>query len=368
MVRMIRDSFAAVADEGEKVTRFFFGMLFSIDPATRDLFPVNMETKQDRLMNAIVRIVQQYDRPDEITPYLRQLGREHRKFGVLTKHYESLGIALIAAIKQYAGAHWSEEIERAWAEAYTTIAQIMQEGAADDEGPAWWNAEVVSHRRINGDTAIVRVQTDYPVSYEPGQYMSVEVPQRPRLWRYLTPASAPAEDGTVEFHVRAVPEGWVSPSVVARSTPGDRWRLASPTGDLSVDREAGHDVLMVAGGTGIAPMRAILESLAEYGQNPNVHLFYGGRTVEDLYELDNLRKLAAACPWFEVTGVAESGTEGRPDLETGTLAEVVTGHGAWAEREVLLSGSPAMLRATVSQMLVAGTPLDRIRYDPLVAD
>ena len=64
----------------------------------------------------------------------------------------------------------------------------------------------------------------------------------------------------------------------------------------------------------------------------------------------------------------------RPDAddpggaERGTLADVVTRYGAWAGHDVLVCGSPAMIRATVSRMLVAGTPLDRIRYDPFTVD
>ena len=55
-------------------------------------------------------------------------------------------------------------------------------------------------------------------------------------------------------------------------------------------------------------------------------------------------------------------------MERGTLADVVTRYGAWADHDVLVSGSPQMVRATVSRMLVAGTALDRITYDPFTVD
>ena len=55
-------------------------------------------------------------------------------------------------------------------------------------------------------------------------------------------------------------------------------------------------------------------------------------------------------------------------MEQGTLADVVTRYGAWADCDVLVSGSPSMIRSTVSRMLVAGTPLDRITYDPFTLD
>ena len=45
------------------------------------------------------------------------------------------------------------------------------------------------------------------------------------MWRYLTPATAPREDGLLEFHVRAVDGGWVSRSLVTTAEPGDKWRM-----------------------------------------------------------------------------------------------------------------------------------------------
>ncbi|MGH7749275.1 MAG: flavohemoprotein, partial [Candidatus Dormibacteria bacterium] len=98
-----------------------------------------------------------------------------------------------------------------------------------------------------------------------------------------------------------------------------------------------------------------------------VQLFFGGRTRGDLYDLDTITGMAATNPWLTVIPVLE---EDAPAARTeqGTLAEVVTRYGAWADRDVLVCGSPAMIRATVSRMLVAGTPLDRIKYDPFTLD
>jgi NAD(P)H-flavin reductase/hemoglobin-like flavoprotein len=367
MVRLIRESFEVVEPWAGEVTQFFYGVLFSLDPAARDMFPANMEVQRSRLFRALVHFVQMVDRPDELRPFLRQLGRDHRKFGVISQHYESVGMALLAAVRQYAGDTWTPTVERAWAEAYTIMARTMQEAACSDESPAWWPATVVEHNRLGIDLAVIRVRPDHPVPYRAGQYVSVETPQRPRLWRYLTPANAPSEDGVVEFHVRAVPDGWVSRALVSHTQPGDEWRIGAPLGRMSVDRDSGRDVLMVAGGTGLATMFSILYELAQWGENPRVQLFYGGRVEEDLYALADLQELAASNPWLTVVPVLES-EPGASGVEHGTLADVITRYGAWAKRDVLVSGSPAMIRSTVSRMLVAGTPLDRIRYDPFTLD
>lgn len=367
MVRLIRETWAVAEPQSDEVARFFYGMLFSLAPETRDLFAVNMDIQRSRLLRALVHVIQMMDRPDEVAPFLHQLGRDHRKFGVVTNHYEAVGTALLASVKKHIGEAWTQPVERAWAEMYTAMASAMTEAAAADQGPAWYTGEVIDHHRIGWDLAVIRVQPDYPVPYYAGQYVSIEAPQRQRLWRYLTPANAPREDGGMEFHIRAVEGGWVSRALAAHARIGDQWRIGSPMGRLGIDPDNGRDVVMIAGGTGVAPMHAIIDERARYGDNPRVHIFYGGRTREDLYDLENLQHYAASNPWLTVTPVVEND----PDLshaEHGVLADVVTKHGSWSERDILVSGSPAMIRATVSKMLVAGTPLDRIQYDPFALD
>lgn len=367
MVRLIRDSWAKSEPFIPEISQFFYGMLFTLAPSTRDFFPINMEIQRGRLVRALVHIVQMVDRPDDLAPFLEQLGRDHRKFGVVPRHYEAVGTALLAALKNHLGPEWTPQVERAWAEAFTIAARAMQDAAASDSNPASWRATVVEHRRLTWDLALVRVQPMKPVPYLPGQYMSVEVPQRPRLWRYLSPANAPREDGGIEFHVRAVDGGWVSRAIVSHTQPGDVWRLGPPLGRLTVDREGRRGVLMVAGGTGVAPLRSILDHLALWGENPKVRLFYGGPAREDLYDLEELRALATVNPWLTVTPVVERGGD-VAGFEQGTLAEAVTRYGAWPGHDILVSGSPAMIRATVSRMLVAGSALDQIQYDPFTID
>jgi NAD(P)H-flavin reductase/hemoglobin-like flavoprotein len=367
MVRLIRESYAQVQPRAEEVAQFFYAMLFAIAPATRELFAANMQVQRSRFFRALVHIVQNFDRPDELVPFLQQLGRDHRKFGVLAQHYDAMGTALVTALKQYAGPVWTPQVEKAWSDAYGLIAKTMREAAEAEPSPAWWTARVIDHHRLTWDLAVVRVTPERPVPYRAGQYVSVEVPQRPRLWRYLSPANTPRPDGSIEFHIRAVPGGSVSRSIVGHTQVGDTWRIGSPMGLMTVDRHSGRDVVMVAGGTGTAPMRAILEELSRWGDNPAVTMFAGGRTRADLHDLDTITAMTATNPWLTVIPVVESYPR-MAGMEHGTLADAVTRFGAWPDRDVLVCGSPAMIRATVSRMLVAGTPLDRITYDPFTLD
>ena len=365
-VSLIRSSFAAITPRSDEVGKLFYGLLFYTAPETRDLFPVAMGVQRSRFLRALIHVLQTVDRPDDVAIFLRQLGRDHRKFGVLAKHYEVVGDALLRAMAEVSGPRWTPQIEHAWRDAYDFVATIMRDAAESERGPAVWMARITHHQRLLDDLAVVRAQTSVPIPYAPGQYLSIEIHQRPRMWRSLSPANAPDSDGIVEFHVRAVPEGWVSRAIVAHSNVGDVWRIGPPMGQLTLAPQSERDVLMVVGGTGLSPALAILEELVNTRSTRRVGLFYGGRDVADLYAIDRLRALSRQHPWLTVIPVVEHGDE-PGDAEVGTLAEVVSRYGAWADRETMISGSPDMVRATVSAMLEAGTPLTRIHYDPFTA-
>ena len=367
MVAIIRSSFALVEPQADELGRHFYATLFGIAAETRELFPVNMEVQRSRLLRALVHVVQMVDQPDELVPFLEQLGRDHRKFGVLTQHYDAVGAALLSAIGHFAGEAWSPEVEKAWTDAYGVVAGAMRTAAQAERGPASWLGRVIAHERLGWDLAKITVQTSEPLPYRAGQYVSVETPQRPRLWRYLSPANAPRGDGVMEFHIRAVNSGWVSRSLVAHARVGDTWRIGPPMGRMQVEPGTEREMLMVAGGTGMAPIKSLLEDLTERTNPPRTQVFVGGRTWEDLYDFTALRKMSYSNAWLDIIPVVER-DDSESGAEHGTLADVVTRYGAWADHDVLVCGSPSMIRATVSRMLVAGTPLDHIRYDPFTMD
>ncbi|MEE2030898.1 FAD-binding oxidoreductase, partial [Rhodococcus chondri] len=121
------------------------------------------------------------------------------------------------------------------------------------------SATVVEHHRLRHDLAVVRLEcSDGIVPFRAGQYVDVTVPQHPNLPRRLSPALPPSMDGKLEFHVRAVPGGWVSGAIVADTKVGQVWSIgAARGGDLHID-DTGRIVIMIAGGTGLAPLRALI--------------------------------------------------------------------------------------------------------------
>lgn len=361
--RRLKGNFAHVAVHGDAIPLFFYSDLFLRHPETRDMFPVAMNVQRDRLVQALARIVSDVDNLEALVPYLKGLGRDHRKFGAIAAHYGAVGTSLIATLRHFSGPDWSGDLEADWTAAYTLIAKVMVEAAADDERtyPAWWDATVVSHELRSFDTAVLRVVTSEPLPYLPGQSVTVETAKSPRVWRLYSVANAPREDRTLDFHVRMVDGGMVSPMLAYGTAVGSRLRLGPAVGELRLVAAPGRDILMVCGSTGLAPLKAIIEQLADFRDPPRVRLFFGVRSADGLYDLPDLEKMAAQWPWLTVTSAVSED----PDYpgEHGLISDVVTRYGPWDRHEAYVVGPPAMVEATVGRLALFGVPEEHIHVE-----
>ncbi|MFB7497324.1 globin domain-containing protein [Streptomyces sp. NPDC056161] len=355
---LIRRTMAEVAPIADKVTSYFYALLFVRHPDLRPLFPAAMDAQRDRLLKALLTAAEHIDNAPVLVDYLQNLGRGHRKYGTRPEHYPAVGECLIGALSKYASTVWDEETEGAWVRAYTKISQVMIDAAALDElrAPAWWQAEVVSHDLRTPDVAVITVRPDQPYPFLAGQYTSVETPWWPRVWRHYSFASAPRSDGLLMFHVKAVPAGWVSNALVHRAGPGDIIRLGPPAGSMTVDHTTDSGLLCLGGGTGIAPIKALVEDVAEHGERRSVEVFYGARTDHDLYDIDTMLRLQQAHPWLSVRAIIDR----QAHLQ---LPEAIREYGPWDEYDAYLSGPPGMIRSGVTMLRNAGIPSERIRHD-----
>lgn len=356
--RRLTESFARVAAYGDEVALFFYSHLFLSHPEVRDMFPVSMVNQRDRLLNALGRIVADVGRLDELVPFLQDLGREHRKFGTLADHYPAVGNSLIATLAHFSGDAWNEELAADWTAAYTLVAKVMVDAAAGDTRPPWWDAQVVGYERRSADVAVIRVAFSEQLRYAPGQSVAIETELRPRLWRFYSPANAPREDASMDFHIRMVDGGQVSLALGLNPRLGTRLRVGPPTGTFTLGKRSGRELLLAAGGTGLAPFKGMLEQLSAEANPPRVHLVFGARSGAELYDLADLEKMAAHWPWFTMTAAAsdDPGFSG----ERGTVAEVIARQGAWVNRDVYVCGSSAMVTGTVDYLRSLGAPAEHI--------
>ncbi|HET8994205.1 MAG TPA: FAD-binding oxidoreductase [Rhodococcus sp. (in: high G+C Gram-positive bacteria)] len=381
-IARVQLSFASITATPTGPERFataFYTALWSETSGTRELFPAGMENMRQRFTTAVGWAVNKLTDVDGLDAFLGQLARDHRKYGVRPEHFRAAGHALLTAVRECTPLIlWTAALERTWAEVIAHFTETMAVAAAEDDLPAAWGATVVGHERVLADLAIIRLETDTPIPYHAGQYMSVQIPQRPQMWRYLSAAIPPNPQGQIEFHVRRVSTGWVSGGLVSEVSVGDRWTIGPPLGGLQVDRDSGQDVLMIASGTGLAPLRAQIMEMAMRGTNPRTHLFYGGNYPCDLYDLETLWHIAMTNPWLTITPVTEElenpywhpvpvreTPRGLQEPIQGKLGKVVASFGSWSDHQIQIAGSPSMIRTTLYALSAGGTPRQNISFDPL---
>ena len=365
----LKESFARVARHGDEVALFFYSHLFLTHPELRGMFPVSMSAQRDRLIGALGTIVAQAADTENLVPFLEGLGRDHRKFGTLAEHYPAVGQTLLATLAYFSGGAWTADLEDEWTQAYTLIAKVMSEAAtaseADDQ-PAWWDAVVIGHERRTMDISVLRVAPQHHLPYIPGQSVAVECAQRPRLWRYYSPANAPRDDGTIDLHVRLVDGGSVSPALTRTAGVGTRLRLGAPVGTLRLDLASGRDVLLAAGSTGLAPLKALAEHAALLPNPPRVTVVFGAQRAVGLYDLAAMEKLATRWPWLTVIPVVshDQAFQGEQGTVADTVGRLLLADPRGAGRyDTYICGSRAMVEATVSRLDSIGAPREQVFYE-----
>jgi NAD(P)H-flavin reductase/hemoglobin-like flavoprotein len=361
----IRDTFTHVADAGDEAVAYFYAWLFLRRPELRELFPPAMDEQRDRLFRSLGRIVESLSTPDEMASYLSQLGRDHRKYGVTPDMYEAVGEALIATLRAFARAAFTSAAAEAWTQTFAAAAALMIRAAEDDAAisPAYWTAEVVGVDRLDGDIALVTIAPDRVLPYEAGQHLTLQTPRWPHVWRPYSIACRPREDGLICLHVKAVPGGWVSRALVQHTQPGDQLTLGPAMGTMTLPRAGDRDLLCVAGGTGLAPIKAIVEqAVRESGARPrHIYLFYGARKREQLYDLKDLWRLADAYHGLQLAPV----TSDDPAFSgmQGNVGRVAARYMPHSDCEAYVAGPAEMVRETIRVLVRAGIPRERVHYD-----
>jgi NAD(P)H-flavin reductase/hemoglobin-like flavoprotein len=364
----LKASWANVVAAGDDVPLYFYSHLFLTHPEVRAMFPIQMSGQRDKLVAALGAVVSNVDEIDSVVPLLEQLGRDHRRFSVVTEHYSAVGASLLATLKKFLGHMWTPDLADTWSQAYGLVAKVMVAAAEQHEeiAPASWEADVVSVERRSVEVAVIEVAPREEFPYRAGQSVAIEVPQRPRVWRYFSPANAPQRSGRMQFHVQPIAGGLVSTAVVRRLSQGDTIRMGAPVGEqLTLSEYAPiADLVMVAGGTGLAPLRAVLEQIDRgweaTGSAPRVHLFHGSRMPWNLYDNEHLTRLARK-PWFLYTPVV-SDDPTYPGAR-GLVGTVAAKADDWSGRTAMVCGSPGMVRHAIHELEAVGLPAASIRRE-----
>ncbi len=177
------------------------------------------------------------------------------------------------------------------------VLQIASTSEVAKTQAATYTGKVVELQRLSATT--VRFGVEIPnrgqLAFLPGQYVNIAVPGTD-VTRSYSFSNAPHEE-RLTFLVKLAPGGAMSGYLTDRAAVGDALTFTGPHGSFFL-RETDRPVLLLAGGTGLAPILAMLRKLRAAGSHRKAHLIYGVSTDDDLVELDTLAEVAAGLNGF----------------------------------------------------------------------
>ena len=199
-----------------------------------------------------------------------------------------------------------------------------------------------------------------PIEHSPGQYAQLQF--TPEHVRPYSMAELCA-DGTLEFHVRLVPDGRVTGYIANQLKVGDAVRVSGPLGSAYLRKKHEGPMLCVAGGTGLAPILSILRGAVADGMRNPIHLYFGVRSPRDIYGLAWLEQLQNEHVHLQVHVVVASGADPRKHragLVTDAIEADLKDLAGW---RAYLCGSPPMVEAATRLTKRLGLPPERIHAD-----
>jgi len=228
-------------------------------------------------------------------------------------------------------------------------------------------AEVVSIEAVTHDLRhlILRLIEPAEITFFPGQYVDIAVPGSEATRSFSMANTSSREDGRLEFVIKVYPDGLFSSFLDTRLAVGDRVDLTGPFGVFTLREGHDEDIVFVGGGAGLAPILALLRSMAERGIDRRAAFYYGARRSRDLCFTDELKALEEKLPNFRFVPALSEPEDGDGwDGEVGLITDVVQRHETDLRRaHAYLCGPPPMVEAAMPLLASLGVPEKHIYYD-----
>jgi propane monooxygenase reductase component len=228
-------------------------------------------------------------------------------------------------------------------------------------------AEVVANEPVTHDMRhlVLRLIEPTEIKFFPGQYVDIKVPGTEETRSFSMANTSSRENGLLEFVIKIYPDGLFSHFLDTQLQIGDRLELSGPFGVFTLREGDDVDLVFVGGGAGMAPILALLRSMAERGINRKAIYYYGARGHRDLCFEKELRGLEEALPNFRYRpALSEPADNDAWEGETGLITDVVAKHETdLSGAHAYVCGPPPMVEAAVPLLERLGVPEKRIYYD-----
>ncbi|HEY4367987.1 MAG TPA: CDP-6-deoxy-delta-3,4-glucoseen reductase [Steroidobacteraceae bacterium] len=209
----------------------------------------------------------------------------------------------------------------------------------------------------------LRLPAAEPFDFMAGQYLDIMLPQNRR--RSFSIANPPHEAGLIELHIRRVAGGEFTQQLFTGMKEKTLLRIEGPLGQFWFREESPRPAILIGGGTGYAPLRAMLKQLLIRGDRRPLHLYWGGQTRADLYEDEFIRQLTATHPNLIYTPVLSDApaTDAWPGRQGWVHAAALADYSDLRNLDVYASGPPLMVEAIRQEFIARGLPPEQLFFD-----
>lgn len=229
-----------------------------------------------------------------------------------------------------------------------------------------FRSTVESITPLTHDTRLFRFRLTDPseITFKPGQFIQFRIPGAGEERAYSI-ASSPNSRNIIELIVRQVPGGLCTGYMFNKLKVGDEVFLTGPYGDFFLREDTDAPLVCVAGGSGSAPIRAIVSYLREKGSKRQIISFYGGRTPKDIYFTEEYAELSKEMPNFiHIPAVSDSTDGDGWTGERGLITHVMARHlKDIPHYEAYMCGPPIMIEKASEVLCQCGIDPNRIYYD-----
>jgi naphthalene 1,2-dioxygenase ferredoxin reductase component len=242
------------------------------------------------------------------------------------------------------------------------VAWLGKEEDRADHPVETFQADIISLDDATHDIKRVRIipESGLPLSFSAGQYAQLSFPGAPT--RDYSMANQPGEK-VLEFHIRRIPNGAASEWVATQLAVGNKVTVRGPFGSAFLRHRHTGPILAIAGGSGMAPMKSIVETALSHGFQQPIHLYFGVRQERDLYLVDHLQTLCERNPNLTFIPVL-SQVEWSASYRTGTviqaIAEDLQDLDGW---QTYMAGPPAMTDTATPILVERGLRQEDLHVD-----
>jgi nitric oxide dioxygenase len=374
-------SVPVLREHGLAITTIFYRNMFAAHPELTNLFNMGNQAvgaQQQSLASAVFAYAANIGNPGALGPVVKRIVHKHVSVGIRADHYPIVGHHLLGAIKEMLGEAATPALIAAWAEAYTSLADLLVQAEKDMYEEAGIEPGATRPYRVQGvthesDTVLsIRLAPADGAPLPPfaaGQYVSVAVdlPDGRHQLRQYSLSDAPGKD-SLRISVKredaraSAPAGQVSNWIHEHVKVGSTLQLSHPFGEFTPDTESNEPVVLLSAGVGITPMIAALNRIAAVNPQRRVIFAHAARDAQHHAHQADIAAAKARMPYLNVVSFYEQ-ANGAEGVREGIMDKARLPSWPLTETDVYICGPLPFMQAQWNALLVAGAPAARLHRE-----